>query len=534
MKPLQNNNLVILKTGRKLVFKHHPRLGRLRFMRRLFVPTQNLNMLHIDVAHFYDIGKAMGQLESIRPDKKLTAVELSNISQAAYCLDLLCKSGDQAVKLNASIRRTEELKKEIEALDELAKTTGKVSADAWGTVGGLIAMFEDIFSEETRLLPTYLIAPKRNYSIQSLISNAENEFPTAILSHLSKQVVRDIRDAGRCIAFECGTAAGIHSYRALEATAFDYLATRNLTIPKKDLYLCFDMLEKDGADKKVIQIGQQLRLLRRNPLAHPSENLDVDEAMGIRAIERFTRLNRRTVLGILETAGRKCAYLLETKIQDLKVKQVQIDELFSFVNCKPQNTTRDDEERGDFYTYLSVDRDSKLIINWLTDKRHMGSTYSFMRDLKRRLADRVQLTSDGFSGYCQNGGAVKNIFGNDVDYATETKVFGRHNFNPSKWRNPLTVIGIKRKARIGNPDMDVATTCHAERTNLSVRTFTRRFTRCTIGYSKKVENLRHAVALFIAHFNFCRVHSAHSKTPAQAAGLTEKTWTIAELLTASN
>jgi hypothetical protein len=125
---------------------------------------------------------------------------------------------------------------------------------------------------------------------------------------------------------------------------------------------------------------------------------------------------------------------------------------------------------------------------------------------------------------------VREIFGQTIDYATEIKVFGKDGISRNQRYNPVKVVAIKRKARLGNPDMDLATTCHAERTNLSARTFTRRLTRCTIGYSKKLENLRHAIAMFVCHFNFCRTHSAHKKTPAQAAGLTEKVWTIAELL----
>jgi hypothetical protein len=101
----------------------------------------------------------------------------------------------------------------------------------------------------------------------------------------------------------------------------------------------------------------------------------------------------------------------------------------------------------------------------------------------------------------------------------------------SRYYNPMIVIGIKRQQRIGQPDLSESTICHAERTNLSVRTFTRRFTRCTIGYSKKLANLRHAVAMFITHFNFCRKHSAHGKTPAMASGLTDHVGTIEELLT---
>jgi hypothetical protein len=122
-------------------------------------------------------------------------------------------------------------------------------------------------------------------------------------------------------------------------------------------------------------------------------------------------------------------------------------------------------------------------------------------------------------------GTVRIVFGRDVNYATETKYYAK----PDRFL-PRQLIGISRNRRIGEPDMKLATTSHVERTNLSVRTFMRRFTRCALGYSKKLENLKHAVALFVWHFNFCRVHSAHGRTPAQAAGLVSKPFTIAELL----
>lgn len=130
-----------------------------------------------------------------------------------------------------------------------------------------------------------------------------------------------------------------------------------------------------------------------------------------------------------------------------------------------------------------------------------------------------------YSGFT---GSVRAVFGQDVDYATETKIFAR----PELFL-PRRVTAIKRKRQIGEPDMEAATTCHAERTNLSLRTFTRRFTRCTLGYSKKLDNMKHAVALFVWHFNFCRVHSAHGRTPAREAGLVSQAFTIEDLLTSN-
>lgn len=250
------------------------------------------------------------------------------------------------------------------------------------------------------------------------------------------------------------------------------------------------------------------------------------EGMGIRAIERFTQLNRRTVLGILEMAGQKAAAFQQAKVYAVSAALVQADEINSFVFSKQRNTPESDTERGDQYTFLSIDKRSKLIINSLVGKRTRENAEQFMTDLKNRMEPRrFQLTTDNWRIYSCYMGAVRSVFGNGVDYATETKIFAK----PEQFL-PRQVTAIKRTRRIGEPDMKTATTCHCERTNLSVRTFTRRFTRCTIGYSKKLENHKHAVALFVWHFNFVRVHSAHGRIPAQECGLVSKAYKIEDLL----
>jgi IS1 family transposase len=253
------------------------------------------------------------------------------------------------------------------------------------------------------------------------------------------------------------------------------------------------------------------------------------EGMGVRACARLTDCHRDTVMAVLETTGRKCAALLDARVRYLKCEQVQTDEIHTFVARKQRRASPDDFDCGDFFTFLSIDRDSKLVINWKTDKRNYETTELFLRDLKSRMLNRFQLTTDAFTGYCRSQtGGVRGVFGNAIDYATEIKVYGHEQIAPYRWLPK--VVQIKRKARIGNPDMALATTCHCERMNLSVRQFTRRFARSTLGYSKTVENLRHAVALFVAHFNYCRVHSAHKQTPAQAAMLTKDVWTVEKLI----
>ena len=253
------------------------------------------------------------------------------------------------------------------------------------------------------------------------------------------------------------------------------------------------------------------------------------ESMGIRAIQRITGLHQETILNILETAGQKAAAFLDAKVRNVKAELVQADEIHSIVYSKQQNTPKDDFERGEQFTFLSIDRRSKLILNWYVGKRTAINANDFLTDLQKRVANRFQLTTDNWKIYSGGTGQVARVFGQGVDYATETKYFAK----PGPFI-PLRLIGLRRRSRIGAPDMSMATTAHAERTNLSARLFTRRFTRCTLGYSKKLDNLKHAVALFVWHFNFCRKHSAHGQTPAHSAGIASETMKIEDLLGAAN
>jgi transposase-like protein/IS1 family transposase len=281
--------------------------------------------------------------------------------------------------------------------------------------------------------------------------------------------------------------------------------------------------------------------------ARPLDDLRVDfekacqvvhllcEGMGVRAVERLTQLNRRTVLGILETAGRKCARLLDDRIKGVKVKDVEIDELYSFVNCLQQNTTVDDMARGDQYVFIGTEINSKLILHHLVGKREKSNAVLFMAGLKRKLAEgRFQLTSDAYTPYASELGAVFKVFRESIDYGTERKEYAT--LHPRIWQrvprrfNPVVCVGVTRTPKIGNPDRNRMTTNHVERLNLSVRLFNRRFTRKTLGFSKTLRNHKLSVALMVAHFNFCRVHSAHKQTPAMAAGLTNHAWSIKELL----
>ena len=267
------------------------------------------------------------------------------------------------------------------------------------------------------------------------------------------------------------------------------------------------------------------------------------EGIGVRAIERLTGLNRRTVLGVLETAGKKCATLMDTKMRGIKSEQVGVDELFAFVYCKDHNTFAGDPERGDQYTWISMDRGTKLIISQMVGKRIPENAALFMQDLKTRMDGRFQLSTDGYLGYTGYNGAVIQTFYNTIDYGFEVKKFGMETKGPRRY-SPVRCLSAKRFAQVGNPDMDFVNTSHVERANLSFRLFNRRLTRLTLGYSKKLENLRLAMAMFVAFYNFCRTHSAlkvaatetqpaQQRTPAMAHGLTDHVWTVQDLLAAS-
>jgi len=244
-------------------------------------------------------------------------------------------------------------------------------------------------------------------------------------------------------------------------------------------------------------------------------------------------------MNILASAGEQCARLLDEKVRNVTVKQCEVDELYSFVRTRPDNTEADDEEHGEFFLYLSLDRDSKLILNHLVAKRNGDNCRVFLKDLRARIAGRCQLSTDGWKPYAggrYNTSAVYHAFGDDVDHGTEIKQFGnvvsRVGTNKPVPRrfNPIVCKWVKRTARIGNPDPAQINTSRAERLNLSVRIFNGRFTRLTLGYSKTLENHKAAAALFTAHYNFCRVHSAHSKTPAQSAGVTDRVWSANDLI----
>lgn len=253
------------------------------------------------------------------------------------------------------------------------------------------------------------------------------------------------------------------------------------------------------------------------------------EGVGIRAISRLTNLHQETVLNILAAAGQHCARLLDERIRGVEVESVQVDELFCFVGCKQRNNTTNDYSRGDQYTFLAVDSASKVILSHVVGKRDSGNAHWILSDLNERVAGRFQLTTDSFQPYKL---CAASALGDRVDFAQLMKLYSGNKWDvgPDRRYSPPVCTGLRTYIRSGDPDPALISTSYVERTNLTLRIFNRRFTRLTLGYSKKLEYLKHSVALFVAHFNFCRKHSTLAVTPAQSARLTDHTWSVEELL----
>ena len=273
----------------------------------------------------------------------------------------------------------------------------------------------------------------------------------------------------------------------------------------------------------------------------PLDNLRVDfkqacqvlamlaEGCGIRAVSRLTGLHQQTVLNVLARAGSKCGRFLDVTVRNVQPESVQADEMFCFVGCKEKANLTHDPFRGSQYLFLAMDSKSKLIISHVIGQRSPQNTENLLNDLKVRIAGRMQLTTDGFEAYKV---AVPRTIGKDVDFAQLVKRYAcpRDATDPERRYSPSVCTGARKVVRRGNPDRALISTSYVERQNLSVRLFNRRFTRLTLGYSKKFEYLIASINLMVFHFNFIKSHSAHGQTPAMAAGLANHPITFEELL----
>jgi IS1 family transposase len=251
------------------------------------------------------------------------------------------------------------------------------------------------------------------------------------------------------------------------------------------------------------------------------------EGCSIRSTERMLDVNRNTIMSLLLTVGENCQRLLDERIRGLKVRNMEFDEIWTYVAKKQKRVKTDDPpEYGDQFVFVALDPDSKLIPSFRVGKRTPDTTWEFVNDVHQPIEGRFQLTTDGFRPYLR---AVDDAFGADVDYAMLIKSFAAGSGEVGSY-HPPTIAGIFHQAIFGNPDTARVCTSYVERQNLTIRMQLRRFTRLTNAYSKKLPHLKAALALHFAHYNFCRIHETLRCTPAMEAGVINEVWPLKTLL----
>jgi IS1 family transposase len=252
------------------------------------------------------------------------------------------------------------------------------------------------------------------------------------------------------------------------------------------------------------------------------------EGNSVRATARMVGVEHKTVLRVLLRVGDRCGQILNETMRRLPCRFVQADEIWTFVGKKEKRIGQGDNPQlvGDQYVFVAMDSETKLVPTFLVGKRNAANAWQFMQDLQTRLANRVQLTTDGFRPYLP---AVEDAFGADVDYAMLIKTYQEPQDSDKRY-SPGEIVNALPIPVTGNPKAHLISTSHIERQNLTIRMQLRRFTRLTNAFSKRLDNLKAACALHFAWYNFCRIHSSLRVTPAMASGISNEIWSLNQLL----
>ena len=252
------------------------------------------------------------------------------------------------------------------------------------------------------------------------------------------------------------------------------------------------------------------------------------EGCSVRSTVRLTGVSKGAVLRLLVAVGAACTEYHDRVVRNVTAKRVQVDEIWSFVGCKQKNVTEAKMEAGicgDVWTFTAIEAQSKLILSWMAGRRDAGCATEFLQDVASRLANRVQLTTDGHKMYLT---AVPDAFAEDIDFAQLVKIYGNDPEGATRY-SPAQCLGTKREPIIGSPDPEHISTSYVERQNLNMRMNMRRFTRLTNAFSKKLENHVAMLALFHMHYNFVRIHQTLRVTPAMEAGISQRPWSISDI-----
>jgi len=253
------------------------------------------------------------------------------------------------------------------------------------------------------------------------------------------------------------------------------------------------------------------------------------EGNSMRAVTRLVGCSINTVTKLLEDVGAACAEFQGSAIRNINSKRVQCDEIWSFCYAKEKNIAPEDKGilgHGDAYTWTAIDADTKLVISWLVGRRDGDYAEAFITDLASRLAGRIQLTTDGWGPYVP---AIEKVFSGAIDYAMLVKIYEGEGQKDQRRYSPAGFVKSEKRRINGNPDVKEVSTSYVERQNLTMRMSMRRFTRLTNGFSKKIENLGHAVALHFMFYNFGRIHKTLRVTPAMEAGISDHVWSLEEI-----
>lgn len=250
------------------------------------------------------------------------------------------------------------------------------------------------------------------------------------------------------------------------------------------------------------------------------------EGSSIRSIARLTDVSKTTILKLLIDAGQLAQEIMDSQMMNLKCRNLQVDEIWTYVGKKQKRADPNRLEWGDQYVFVALDADTKLIPLWRVGKRTSEMAHFFLRDLATRILGRIHLSTDSFSGYYE---AVDAIWGVDIDYGQIHKQFSEPKDSERRY-SPGNIIRVTIKSLIGNPKRGHISTSYIERQNLTIRMQMRRFTRLTNGFSKKLENLQAALALHFFYYNFMRIHQTLRVTPAMEAGISKHLWDWEDLL----
>ena len=296
------------------------------------------------------------------------------------------------------------------------------------------------------------------------------------------------------------------------------------------------MLQEASAANKLKQmldtglIMNKMLVMNKLPIEKRVQILSMlCEGSSMRSISRVVDVSINTVAKVLVDAGRVCAAFHDEVVRNVKARRIQVDEIWSFTYAKQKNVPTAKAapaDAGDTWTWTAIEAETKLIVSWMVGGRDGEYAMAFMDDLRSRLANRVQLTSDGHKAYLE---AVEGAFGGDIDYAQLIKLYGTASESAKGRYSPAECIGCRKERIEGSPDPAHVSTSYAERQNLTMRMQMRRFTRLTNAFSKKFENHTHMVALYTVWYNFVKLHKAHRMTPAMATGVSDRLWSMEDI-----